>query len=52
VIGEERENLMALLLFVVVLLAFAVAEVRRGADSTEGVSSREWKRRLAWGGIL
>lgn len=43
---------MELLFFVVVLLAVAVAAVRWGADSTEGVNSREWKRRLERGGIL
>lgn len=43
---------MELLLFVVALLAFAVAAVRWGADSTERVNSREWMRRLGWGCFL
>lgn len=51
-IGEERENLMDLLLFVVVLLAFAGAAVRWGADSSEWIDSHEWKRRLQRGSFL
>ncbi len=51
-IGEEREILMELLVFVVVLLAFAEAAARWGADSSERIDSREWKRRLQRGSFL
>ena len=43
---------MELLLVVVAVLAFALAVVRWGADSTEGVNSPEWNHRVRWGGIL
>ncbi len=52
VIGEERKNLMDLLVFVVVLLAFAEAAARWGADSSERINSHEWKRRLQSGCFL
>ncbi len=51
-IGEEREHLMELLFFVVVLLAFAEAAVRWGADSSEWIDSHEWKLRLQRGSFL
>ena len=37
--------MIAILIFILMLILLDLIAVRRGADSTDGINSREWERR-------
>ena len=41
--------MIAILVFILMLILLDLIAVRRGADSTDGINSREWERRQHWG---
>jgi hypothetical protein len=50
--GAEEEGLeMEILLLFVGLLALDIASFRWGADSRDGVNSKEWRRMADWRGF-
>ena len=47
----EREQLMITLFILLALIILAVAAFRKGANSSDGVDSLEWRRRQQWYGF-
>ena len=50
-IYTEREQLMITLFILLALIILAVAAFYRGANSSDGVNSTEWRRRQQWYGF-
>ena len=49
---RKKEKVMLTLVFLfLALIVLALAALRRGADSSDGVESPEWERRQSWNGF-
>jgi hypothetical protein len=48
---KTRRNRMDVIIILIALIAFALAALRWGVNSTDGINSPEWERRQNWYGF-
>jgi len=48
---ERKTSMIMFIIFLDLLIAFALAAFRWGANSSDGINSSEWQRRQRWLGF-